>query len=152
MASESEKAKEEREAFQRFSALLATRHDWLSIESRKPKEPDLLCTHIQKGPIAFELVRICDPKIAMVLASGSKARRDAFMTKDPSERIIRAKLKKTYSTPHPIELLIYTEGTVITPDDVIIPTILPWFDTIPHSFQKAWFMGEAEVLCLWSAS
>lgn len=152
MANESEKAKNEREAFQLFAERLGLRHEWLSIESRKPDEPDLLCVHVKDGPIAFELVRICDPNIAKVLAAGPKAHQEAFSTTDPSERIVREKLKKTYVTPHPMELLIYSEGMVITPDDVIIPTILPWFDAIRHSFRKAWFMGEEKVGCVWAAS
>lgn len=152
MANESEKAKKEREAFQLFAERLGLRHEWLSIESRKPDEPDLLCVHVKHGPIAFELVRICDPNIAKVLTVGPKAHEGAFATADPSERIVRKKLKKTYVTPHPMELLIYSEGMVITPDDVIIPTILPWFDTILHSFRKVWFMGEENVGCLWVAS
>lgn len=152
MANESEKAKNEREAFQVFAERLGLRHEWLSIESRKPDEPDLLCVHVNNGPIAFELVRICDPNIAKVIAAGPKARQEAFSTADPSERIVREKLKKTYVTLHPMELLIYSEGLVITPDDAIIPTILPWFDTIRHSFRKVWFMGERKVWCLWAAS
>jgi len=152
MTSESEKAREEREAFQRFVERFGTRNEWLSIESRKPEEPDLLCIHVENGPVAFELVRICDPNVKKVLAAGAKAHQAAFSTSDPSEQIVRAKLKKTYVTSHPIELLIYSEGDVITTDDCIIPTILPWFDAIRHPFRKAWFMGETEVRCLWSAS
>jgi hypothetical protein len=152
MARESEKARKEREAFQLFAERLGVRHKWLSIESRKPDEPDLLGVHMEHGQIAFELVRICDPNIAEVRADGHKAHQAAFSTADPSERIIREKLKKTYVTPHPVELLIYSEGVVITPDDVIAPTILPWFDAIRHSFRKVWLMGKKEAGCLWAAS
>ncbi len=152
MVKESEKARKEREAFQLFAERLGLRHEWLSIESRKPDEPDLLCVHVKEGPIAFELVRICDPNIAQVLAAGPKTHQGASSTADPSERIVRKKLKKTYVTPHPMELLIYSEGVVISPDNVIIPTILPWFDAIRHSFRKIWFMGENVVGCLWAAS
>lgn len=150
MDSESEKAREEREAFQRFVERSKTSHDWLSIESRKPKEPDLLCLHRETGSVAFELVRICDPNIAKILAAGDEAHQIGFFTGDPSERIIRNKLTKTYVTPHPMELLIYSEGVVITPDDVIIPTILPWFNAMSHSFRRAWFMSEMAVRCIWS--
>ena len=105
MANESEKAKNEREAFQLFAERLGLRHEWLSIESRKPDEPDLLCVHVNNGPIAFELVRICDPNIAKVIAAGPKARQEAFSTADPSERIVREKLKKTG-----IRILLWVRG------------------------------------------
>jgi hypothetical protein len=151
VTSENEKSREEKKAFQLFAERLGTRHEWLTIESRKPPEPDLLCVHVENGSVAFELVRICDSNIAKVLAVGAKAHQAAFYAGDPSEQIIRKKLQKTYSTRDP-ELLIYSEGVVITPDDVIIPTILPLFDAIPHPFRKVWFMGEKEVRCLWSAN
>ena len=150
MSSEGEKARNERAAFQRFAERTGTSQDWLSIESRKPKEPDLLCLHRETGAVAFELVRICDPNIAQILAAGNEANQIGFFTGDPSERIIRNKLKKTYVTPHPMELLIYSEDVVITPDNVIITTILPWFDAMSHSFRRAWFMSEMAVRCIWS--
>ena len=75
---------------------------------------------------------------------------DAFSTYDPSERIVRKKLQKRYeTTASHIELLIYSDGQIITPDDAIIPTIQPLFDSITHPFTHIWFMGEKETLCLW---
>ncbi len=142
------KATNERAAFLLFAKRLGEQNNWSSVSSCEPPEPDLLCVHIANGPIAFELVRITDPNIAKIQAPGATA----FSTSDPSVRIVRDKLKKQYNTSHPIELLIYSEGQVITPDDVIISTIAPWFDAIAHRFRRIWFMGEKEVLCLWKAS
>jgi hypothetical protein len=126
---------------------------WLSVNSRPPPEPDLLCVHASYGAIAFELVSLTDPNIAEVQAAGEKARQDAFATSDPSQRIIRNKLKKKYTTTAKnIELLIYTNGQIITPDDSIIPTIVPWLDAVTHQFSYVWFMGEHTTGCVWSAS
>ena len=123
-----------------------------SVEKRNPPEPDLVCRHTTEGPIAFELANLCDPEIAKVIAAGPKARTDAFSTADPSAQVVRNKLKKTYRTSHPIELLVYTDGRLITPDDVIIPTISPIFDSIEGPYRRAWFMGEETTCRIWEAS
>jgi hypothetical protein len=152
MTSQVPKAARERETFQLFVQRLGEVSDWASVNSCEPPAPDLLCVHVKKGPIAFELVRITDSNIAKSQGSRANVSESAFYTSDPSVRIVRDKLKKHYVTPHPIELLIYTEGQVVTPDDVIIPTVLPWFDAIEHCFRLVWFMSESEVICLWTAS
>jgi hypothetical protein len=153
MASLTVKQLSEQAAFALFTERLGRETEWTEVTSRPESEPDLLCTHIHQGPIAFELVSLTDPQIAKVQAAGSKAYTHAFATSDPSERIIRSKLHKSYTTSagH-IELLIYTDGQVITPDDTIIPTIEPWFDAIRHPFKRIWFMGEHETRCLWNAA
>ncbi len=147
------KQQNEQAAFARFVGRLGTQNVWASISSRPEPEPDLLCIHETDGPIAFELVSLTDPVLAEVQAAGAKAFQNAFSTSDPSERIVRNKLHKTYSTnAHHIELLIYTDGQIITPDDAVIPTILPWFDAVSHPFKRVWFMGEFETRCLWNAN
>lgn len=141
---------EEQAVFRRFAERLGQGPDWIEVASRPEPEPDLLCCHATRGPIAFELVSLTDPEIARVLAAGPRARKDAFSTADPSERIVRAKLKKCYETStREIDLLIYTDGRLITPDDVVIPTILPWLDATSHPFRSIWFMGEHECRLLW---
>ncbi|ADI29444.1 hypothetical protein [Methylotenera versatilis] len=145
------KQRNEQAAFARFIGRLGEENHWSRISSRPEPEPDLLCTHIEEGEIAFELVSLTDPLIAKVQAAGERARTDAFSTSDPSERIIRNKLHKTYKTNIcRIELLIYTDGQIMTTDDEIIPTIQPWFDAIHHPFKRIWFMGQFETSCLWS--
>lgn len=152
MNSETEKAQEERNAFLRFAERIGERTSWVSVESRQPREPDLICVHEERGSIAFELVRVTDSNIAKVLAVGPKIGEEVFSTEDPTRKIIKNKLKKKYETEHPIELLVYSEGEIITPDDVIIPTIIPLLDAAPHPFRRVWFMGEKEVGCLWESS
>lgn len=153
MASLTVKQRNEQAAFAQFAKRLDQGAEWTEVTSRPEPEPDLLCIHIRQGPIAFELVSLTDPQVAKVQAAGSRAHTSTFSTSDPSERIIRNKLHKSYTTSagH-IELLIYTDGQIITPDDVIIPTIEPWFDAISHSFKRIWFMGEHETRCLWNAA
>lgn len=147
------KQKSEQATFDRFARAMKIESEWLSVCSRPEPEPDLLGVHTTDGPIAFELVSFTDEEISKVQAAGSKARQDAFSTSDPSERIIRKKLSKKYltSAKH-IELLVYTDGQIITPDDVIIPTILPWLDATTHPFYCVWFMGARTTCRLWSAS
>jgi len=147
------KQQKEQSAFARFVGRLGTQNEWVSISSRPVPEPDLLCIHAKDGAIAFELVSLTDPVIAEVQAAGVKAFQNSFSTSDPSEWIVRNKLHKSYSTnASHIELLIYTDGQIITPDDAVIPTVLPWFDAISHPFKRVWFMGEIETRCLWHAT
>lgn len=143
----------EQHAFRRLTERLGTQGEWLGVDSRPEPEPDLLCIHAKEGPVAFEVVSLTDPSIAQIQAAGANAYQGAFSTSDPSERIIRKKLHRSYKTSAGrIELLVYTDGQLVTPDDVIIPTIQPWFDAIDHQFQRIWFMGEFETRCLWHAS
>ena len=143
----------EQRAFVRFAERVGKRAEWQRVESRPEPEPDLLCWHVADGPVAFEVVSLTDPLIAELQAAGTKAQNGAFFTSDPSERIIRKKLHRSYRTDAGrIELLVYTDGQIVTPDDEIVPTILPWFDAIDHQFKRIWFMGELETRCLWNAS
>jgi len=87
-----------------------------------------------------------------VVAAGVNARTDAFSTTDPSARIVRNKLSCTYNTAHPIELLVYADGPIITPDDVIISTIRPIFESVDGPYQRAWFMGEHYTCLIWQAN
>lgn len=150
--SEDKKGLTEIETLRLFIVRSQTPIDSSSIGKRNPPEPDLLCKHAMEGQIAFELANLCDPEIAKVIAAGSKARTDAFRTADPSARVVRKKLNKTYTTSHPVELLVYTDGRLITPDDVIIPTISSLFDSIDGPYQRAWFMGENITCLIWEVS
>jgi|GEM_PF-3946156 len=108
--------------------------------------------HAQRGHVAFELVAITDPLIAQVNAGHAKAGEFAFTTADPTERIIRKKLKRKYETTYPLELLIYNDLLVITPEDAIISTVLSWVGSLQHPFSRVWFMGEYSAACIWSVS
>lgn len=151
MSSARLKAVAERNTFIRFSQLLGEEEAWLSIESREPPEPDLLCCHA-RGAVAFELVAITDPLIAQVNAGFGTSPYGMYSTSDPTERIIRKKLDKSYITPHQIELLVYNDLLVLTHDDTIIELVTKWLNAKKHPFRKAWYMGERSANCIWIAS
>jgi hypothetical protein len=150
-ASHHAKASSEQAIFRSFVELLGESSLWHAIESREPPEPDLLCRHETRGLVAFELVSITDPLIAEVNAGIARFGESSFSTSDPTERIIRKKLKRKYETVHPIELLVYNDLLVITPDDAIIETVLSWVGSLSHPFQQVWFMGEHHARSIWTA-
>ena len=143
------KASAERDVFAHFAMQLGEQELWLSIESKDPPHPDLVCVHRELGPIAFELVAITDPLIASINAGSSKHTGYSFWTSDPTERIIRKKLDRKYETTHPIELLIYSDMLVITHDESIIETTVNWLGSKDHPFRRAWFMGEFKTIPIW---
>ena len=145
------KAASERQAFRQFAALMEESDVWLSVESRAPPEPDLLCTHQTRGQVAFELVAITDPLIAKVNAGFGTSETGSYRTSDPTERIIRKKLGRHYETANPIELLVYNDLLVITPDDQIVEVVNRWLGSKKHRFIHAWFMGEFHARRIWSA-
>lgn len=148
MASELVKGETEVAVFLRFleaSHLPIYRN---SVEKRFPPEPDILCTHQSEGAVAFELVEMCDSRLASSIAKAS----DGYLrTSDPSPNIISKKLRKKYKTAVPIELLCYTAGRVITPDNVILSTITPYLRTWRHTFSRAWLLGRKGVYVVWDA-
>lgn len=148
MASEHTKGETEVAVFLRFLEASQLPIDLNSVEKRSPPEPDILCTHQSEGAVAFELVEMCDSRFARSIAkvSGSYLR-----TSDPSANIISKKLRKKYETDVPIELLCYTAGRIITPDNVILPTIKPYLRSWRHTFRRAWLLGRKGVYVVWNA-
>lgn len=142
MRTESDKGNKEIEIFNRFVKLSKLPIDLSSIEKRMPREPDILCTHLQEGPLAFELAEICDPNLASSISNTKYADIQVFWTSDPSLKIVRKKLKTSYTTIYPRELLCYTDGRVVTTDDVIIPTIRPAIESFHGEFRRVWLLGE----------
>lgn len=148
MASEIEKGEVEVALFLRFIEASNLSIDRSSIEKRHPPEPDILCAHQTEGEIAFELVELCDPRLAKSIAKldGSYVR-----TSDPSSLIISKKLRKKYQTNAPVELLCYTAGRIVTPDNVILPTLRLYLRSWRHTFRRAWLHGRKGVYEVWNA-
>jgi hypothetical protein len=145
MSSEDEKRRRELAVFSTFLLRSAIPIDPNTVEVRKPPEPDILCRSQHEGLIAFELVELCDPNIALQFNLKEKDVPDsrAIWTSDPSTRIFKNKLAKRYVTNHPVELLCYSAGRLITPDDVIISTLLYDIEVVGTGiFRRVWFMGE----------
>lgn len=94
--------------------------------------------------VAFELVELCNPKLAKDIADQRKrgAKPGFHWVDDPSEEAFRGKLEKSYRTDFPIELLCYTGRTGV-PDDMSLATLRELATT--HGlgpFRRVWFLGE----------
>jgi hypothetical protein len=151
MRSEDTKGIRELEIFQDFVKRSALRIDPDSVEKRKPPEPDILCKCFDEGIIAFELVELCDPTLAALLNDTNLELEFAY-TSDPSVNIIRRKRMRSYQTEYPIELLCYTDGRIVTPEDVIIPTIRLYFEYNAGEFRRVWFLEDSTVEILYDGS
>jgi hypothetical protein len=117
--------------------------DPASVQKRPLGEPDILCTHTQEGYVAFELAELCSPEIAKAKSEANEKPIQVFWVADPSLRIVRKKL--------PRELLIYSIGRLITPDDVVIPTIKPFIESSATEFRRVWLLGD-DVHLVWEVS
>ncbi len=148
MTSELTKGEMEVAVFLRFLEASHLPIDRNSVEKRSPPEPDILYTHQSEGAVAFELVELCDSRLATSIA---KANAGYLRTSDPSANIISKKLRKKYETDVPIELLCYMAGRIVTPDNVIVPTIKPYLRTWRHTFRRAWLLGRKGVYVVWDA-
>lgn len=148
MASEHVKGEAEVAVFLRFLEASHWPIDRDSVEKRSPPEPDIWCTHQSEGAVAFELVEMCDSRFARSIARAS----DRYLrTSDPSANIISKKLRKKYETEIPIELLCYTAGRIVTPDNVILSAIKPYLRSWRHTFRRAWLLGRKGVYVVWDA-
>lgn len=147
MRSEADKFEIEREVFLRFIEIAELPIDAASIEKRLPPEPDLRCIHQAEGEVAFELVEMCDPRVAQAISEESEA---YIRTADPSPLIIAKKLRREYETEVPIELLCYTNNRIITPDSHILLAISPYLRSYRHIFRRAWLLGRKGAYLVWS--
>ena len=147
MASEHEKGEVEFEVFCRFLEQSGLPIDPSSIEKRFPPEPDIMCRHYSEGEIAFELVELCDQNFAKFIAQANEG---YLRTSDPSEIVVSKKLQRNYETTAPIELLCYV-GRIISPDNLILPTIKPLFESYRHVFRRAWLLGRKELYVVWES-
>ncbi len=149
MTTENIKGETEVDVFLRFLTASQLPINPTSVEKRSPPEPDILCTHQSEGKIAFELVEMCDPRLAKSIAIED----DGYIrTSDPSASIISKKLRKKYKTEAPVELLCYTAGRIVTPDNFILHTIKPYLRSWRHTFRRAWLLGNKGAYIVWSSS
>src|SRR3989338_8426403 len=101
MATEKIKGKREIEIFSRFVSASKRPIDSATIEKREPPEPDILCMHRDEGRLAFELVEICDHKLAKFMSTVTEGGVYYLRTSDPSPQIMRKKLRKKYRATCP---------------------------------------------------
>jgi hypothetical protein len=136
----SEKAARERRVFQEFLRLQGS-PEAAEFESREPPEPDILW-HKKDGPIAFELVEVCDPIIARVISEARNDDQTPYLRcEDPTPKI-QEKLGKKYRTEYPIELLCYTSGRTVSPDPVILEQLRRVFADGVGAFRQVWLLGD----------
>ena len=114
-------------------------------------EPDIFCTLVSGEQVTYELVEICSPDIAATFSMLRNGGAGSLTTSDPTEKALRQKLHKTYRTTLPIELICYTNGRVVTPDDQIFSKAQLWANAIDGPFRKVWLLGEKDVYEVWSA-
>lgn len=141
MRTEQDKGDREREIFLKFLKLSRLPFNSETIEKRNPPEPDILCEHNEEGPIAFELVELCDSNIAEFLSNIAEGGVYYMRTCDPSTKIITKKLQRSYQTKYPIELLCYTENRIFTPGNVIVPTISQLITSMKNNFRRSWLLS-----------
>lgn len=112
------------------------------VESRDPPEPDILFEGV-----AFELTEICAEDIAKVAKSKvTKSGEPEFTwSGDPTRRVLRKKLDKRYVTPYPIELLIYPDNSVVSPDDMILSGAKRLTRQLKKRFRRTWLLGRKDL-------
>jgi hypothetical protein len=117
--------------------------DRVSIKCGNPdiREPDIVCKDHHGNIIGFELGRFTDPNLAQAINRWEPRNGEPITTTDPCRKITLKKIQKTYNADFPIDLLLYIEQPIITPDDVIVPTIESTCQ-IEHKYSKVWFMGD----------
>lgn len=148
MNREAQKTLYEREVFGKFLNVSGVDIDRDSIQTGNPnkKEPDILCQYTSGKKVGFELGRLVDPNLMRTVNQWEPKNGEYIRTSDPSTFIAQKKIKKTYSVSFPVELLLYKELLIITPDDVILPSIRPAC-YLKHQYHRVWYMGSSlEVL------
>ena len=157
MSDNTEKAKKELEIFQTFVSRTGLASDLGSIENREPPEPDVLFRAASGKHVAFELKEVCDPSIAKLgsdLKSGKLDDSISFLRSgNPIHGLARKTRDKKYVSDHPIELLFYTDGRVISPVCTVAPVIQRVFDSGRHPFRCVWFMEIGDKTCkrIWTS-
>ena len=143
MSRETRKAEDERTVLGGFLERSGVQIDRASIRSGNAalNEPDLICMYVGGGDVGFELCRLTDPNLRRSVNRWEPVNGEYVRTCDPSAEIARRKLEKTYSVQFPVQLLLYKESPIITPDNIIILTIKPLCGR-RHGYTTVWFMGK----------
>ena len=153
MSTEQEKGKIELAVFNEFIDKANIPVNPASInKSGLASEPDIFCALSSGEELAFELVEICASDIAGAMSKIKKGGVVNVATTDPTDKILRQKMDKKYKTNRPIELLCYTNGRTVTPDETILNQAQLWADAMDGPFRKVWLLGELGVYLVWEAN
>jgi hypothetical protein len=143
--SEDLKAHRERTVFARFAFGARSDIDRSTIKSRKPPSPDILCVTKFGEQLAFELAELCSPEIAKAAGDDLKRGGGATFawTADPTRAVLVRKLRKTYASDVPVDLLCYADGYLVTPDDAVLDEMREVIGAEGLGpFRSIWFHGE----------
>lgn len=138
------KADRERRVFLEFVRKSDLAIDPGSVESREPPEPDIYCVLDGQGA-AFELVEICNSELAMEVSRLKKRGGDGrfLMLDDPTPETYLKKIGKSYRSAHPVNILFYTDGLLVTPDDLIALKIEDMIQANGKGpFRRIWLLGQ----------
>ncbi len=140
------KAEAERELFRKFADVMSWPNGSDQILSSEPPQPDILFLGLS-SPIAFELAEICASDVAEQLAKLVKTGGvSGIWTSDPTEEILLSKLGKNYACDHPIELLCYMKGRVVSPDSQVEEQIATTLGACSkNGFRRIWYFGERKI-------
>ena len=150
MSDDEKKAARELQVFEDFISRSGLPIDRQSIRKCDPPEPDILCK-VSGEYVAFELAEVCSPEIPRAIShippTGGVS--NFIRSGDPLPEIAKKKIKKSknYRTDYPIELLFYTDGRVVQPPDMSIPSIQDSFSSDTGRFRRVWFMGQPNETC-----
>ena len=143
MSDDEVKARNEREICERFLNEMGQAERLITLESRLPPEPDILCYFQNSKVIAYEVVEICSPEIAIVRGEDLRNNTCTYVrTSDTSVDAISAKCLKRYTTEHPIELIAYKNGRSVSPDDFIVSRFNALVAPSQSLFRKIWLLGK----------
>ena len=147
MGSDSSKTAHERAALDRLVIARRPEIDRASISKLVGESmPDFSCRTIDGSDIAFELTEICSEDIAHLTAKARTGCANAVYSSDPTEAIIRAKLRKRYATALPIELVCYWGARTVSTDDMIVPTIRDTLRLVSENrFNRVWYVGQDDI-------
>lgn len=150
MGTEQTKGGLEIEMFSKFVKASNLPFDLDTLQKLVPPAPDILCEHLQDGRVAFELVEICDPRLASAPSRLANGGVEYIRTADPTWNIVAKKLKCNYECEHPIELLCYAQGRVVTPDQMISAKLRQCAPLMRKScFRKVWLRSSKGVSLIW---
>jgi hypothetical protein len=115
-------------------------------------EPDIFC-QLDEGIVYFELAEACAPELASAITKAvNTGKVEPAWVGDVSEKTLWKKINKKYEVTEPVELLLYTAGRSVLPDESIEAKLLPILSSCCGQFRKVWLLGEKEVRLLVSNS
>ena len=134
----------ELDVFSEFSKRSPLNVDEGSIEKRCPPEPDILCRLGDGERVAFELKELCSENIARASSHLLKTGHEQpkyIRDGDSEDYVLKETLGKRYVTEHPIELLFYTDGRIVTPADILISKARECYGNHSHTFRRSDVFG-----------